>query len=455
VSPEYRFTVPVASPALPPALHLSYPQRAARFPLSKPKMCSALCISTIILIPTLAVSSLFWMFFKNGQNEAVIAIRHKVDLTVAKTEEARGLLQDMKEYELLDNCVNDTDKNCTNMQSEFDQSVSAAINLALVTVDDAVKKLFSWNFFSVLGLVFNEDFQKRVKAVGLEIFDLVKIKSNDEFLAIVKKHDGNVPEIITALEARTFNTLQPVVEFVQPQTQLVLKEIVERGNDPEFLERVKRGVSAEDVWKHLFGRIGDDKSLISQQLKASFDEHTCDKLRVEIHTIAEPLLTDLSMLARMFERLGGFTANQAFAAYDWDFDLAYASLENQTLVATKRTLELVKTYLDIHDKRTVSEDEYAVLLKTLTDPVAFIIEVRDAVKAVVTFAMAASELQRMQLQQLEIEAAKLEMDEKKKLELLRLRSKMREVEKRSVCDVIKELAGAKFPELQSHLSDCR
>eukprot|EP00961_Rhodomonas_salina_P102902 1383853-Rhodomonas_salina.1 len=161
------------------------------------------------------------------------------------------------------------------------------------------------------------------------------------------------------------------------------------------------------------------------------------------------------MLARMFERLGGFTANQAFAAYDWDFDLAYASLENQTLVATKRTLELVKTYLDIHDKRTVSEDEYAVLLKTLTDPVAFIIEVRDAVKAVVTFAMAASELQRMQLQQLEIEAAKLEMDEKKKLELLRLRSKMREVEKRSVCDVIKELAGAKFPELQSHLSDCR
>eukprot|EP00287_Rhodomonas_sp_CCMP768_P018429 CAMPEP_0202816182 /NCGR_PEP_ID=MMETSP1389-20130828/6779_1 /ASSEMBLY_ACC=CAM_ASM_000865 /TAXON_ID=302021 /ORGANISM="Rhodomonas sp., Strain CCMP768" /LENGTH=446 /DNA_ID=CAMNT_0049488211 /DNA_START=178 /DNA_END=1518 /DNA_ORIENTATION=- len=444
-------------------------------------MCSFLVISTVLLVPTLFVSTVFFKFVNHGNNEAVMMIKTNLERVSSKAETARGFLNVEGTAVAFDAVYVRNDlSDCSTSTCEFEEAVAATVHAAADAVFDAASKLFSWNFFSVLGLVFNEAFQQRVQALAAEVFSLVKIKSEGELEEIIANNDENVPQIFTMLEAKALKNIEPIRHLLQNQTDLLLAEVQERGEDPDFVERVEAGVSAEQVWKHLFGRIGDDKSAISKQLKDTWTESFCYQLRDELHKLAVPIVTDISHLAVMLERLGAFRANESLDAYKRDFELAYAAVENETSGATKRTLELVKRYVDIHDKSLISKQEYQALLKALSDPVALLGEVKEAVKEVVSLAFAAKTIQRLQLTELEAAVKSLEEEDAPgetqddqeafkfqsvgggkpdnsseskaaaEAKLLQLRVKIRDVRQRNVCDVVKGHAIAAFPGLREH-----
>eukprot|EP00961_Rhodomonas_salina_P066369 891454-Rhodomonas_salina.5 len=158
------------------------------------KMCSAtFFITTIILVPVLLYScsyaAVWWVFsslsVQGMKNKAVINIQSNVRFTAVKAEEARSLLKDLKEYESPEQCQAETglssrldlDPDRTKMRNAFDRSVSAAIDTATETIGDAIIQLFSSNFFSVLELFCDCEFLQSLQAVGSEIFELIKIKS--------------------------------------------------------------------------------------------------------------------------------------------------------------------------------------------------------------------------------------------------------------------------------------
>mmetsp|Transcript_71713 Transcript_71713/g.149685 ORF Transcript_71713/g.149685 Transcript_71713/m.149685 type:complete len:482 (-) Transcript_71713:98-1543(-) len=478
-------------------------------------MCSALCFSTALLIPAFFLSFVSFKFFHNSSNEAVVCIKHSVEVAASHADHARDLLYircGSDNFADVNEIVHLRERGwsqCSNLTGEFEQAISEAIHASVDVVFEVVPKLFSWNVISVLGLAFDKKFQLRMKEVLFQIFELVKIKSEGKLEEMVEQHNGNVSRIFYVLEENAVSTTQPHVKLLAPPTELILEHVVHRGNEPELLERVKRGICAKEVWEYIFEKIGDDKSDLSKQLKPMFTEDFCCRLRDVSKQVAEPLVTDLTDLYVMFtsNRFEDLHASETLATFGRDFDLAYAAVEIQASDAAKRTLQFVKTYADIYNKEQILEKDFFVMLEIFSDPFAFFVEIKDAVKEVAMHAAAARSIRSIQLLKLEAEANALELqikdtqhkedqhagnpasttmqddqvqgeeegresrmsesptdfvtpdseaagfrfdglDAREKLPLLRLQ--IREVAQRNVCDVVKRHALEAFPEISSH-----